>query len=144
MNNFTSDHSAPLTLDELINTKLDETENEEMATKITSVKPPMRKKKHVRKKYVEEESESSDSEQFHRSRSKKATKRFFAKISTPVREALVLFLLFVLFSSRLATGQADKLLKIQVEQYSVYDLMARGIAMTLLFFIFCRLFAMPK
>lgn len=141
MNNLTSDHSTPLTLEELINTKLDETENDQMATRITSVRS---KKKKNRKKYVEEESESSDSEPYRRSRSKKCHKKWFAKLSTPVREAVIIFLLFVLFSSRLATGQADRLLKIQVEQYSVYDLMARGIAMTLLFFIFCRLFAMSK
>ena len=96
-----------------------------------------KRKKGVRrpKKVVIEDS-SSDSEAEKAPRSKQGT----CMISSKLREIIIIYILFIVFSSRFAAGQADKLMRIQSVDYSIYDLMVRGIAMVLLFFIFCRLF----
>jgi hypothetical protein len=143
MNKLSADNE--LSLDELITMKLDESEQkhlESQLAEIQSCKKPSRKKTHKKKKRVPESSDSSDDYKQWNDRVPK-TWSVFKTMPSHIRDAVVLFLLFVVFSSRLATGQADRVFKIQADQYSVYDLMARGIAVALLFIIFCRLFPSP-
>lgn len=117
--------ATDFSLEDLVNMKLDDYEDKKI-------------KKKKKKKVIKEESESESSEEEPPKPRKNRTPAQW--ISSSTREVLIIFILFVFLSSKLASGQADKLMRIQSVDYSIYDLMVRGIAMTLLFFIFCRLF----
>jgi hypothetical protein len=118
---------SDFTLEDLVNMNLDGYEEEQ---------PVEKPKKRKKKKVVKEDTESSE-EDSHKYRKNKKPPQW---ISSKTREVFIIFVLFVFLSSKLACGQADKLMRIQSADYSIYDLLVRGIAMTLLFFIFCRLF----
>lgn len=140
MSKRSTDNPTELSLDELINLKLEESETKHIEAQLAAIetcnKPSKKKKSKHRKKKRDDSDSDSDYEH-----TTKQTRSFFKGMPVNLRDAFVLFVLFVVFSSRLATGQADRLFKIQTDQYSIYDLMARGIAVALLFLIICRLLA---
>lgn len=119
---------SDFTLEDLVNMQLD---NHEERLSLDKPKKP--------KKY-ESSSDSEDASERMAYKKKKKKKKSSCMVSNKTKEVLIIFVLFVVLSSKLVSGQADKLMRIQAENYSIYDLLVRGIAMTLLFFIFCRLF----
>lgn len=135
-----------MSLEELVNMNLDEdmepTVNN-MTTTLNDFKHKSSKKKNIAsKKMVPIQSDSdsdSDSDVSFKTPKKNKKKNKGKKISGYFKEPLIIIILFMVLSSKLASGQADKLLRIQTQDYSIYDLMIRAIAMSLLFFIFCRL-----
>uniref|UniRef100_A0A6C0M370 Uncharacterized protein n=1 Tax=viral metagenome TaxID=1070528 RepID=A0A6C0M370_9ZZZZ len=121
---------ADFSLEDLVNMKLDDAEEVEYIKK-----PYKRSKKHSKKPVIEDSESEPDYVECNKTKKKSG-----CMISSKIREILIIYILFIFFSSKFATGQADRIMRIQVQDYSIYDLLVRGIVMVLLFFIFCRLF----
>lgn len=121
-------------LEDLVNMKLDNanlpgsTYDDYVETKVEK-----KKKKKSKKVMKEEESDSDSDDRYKKTHST-------CMLSSKMREVIIIYVLFVVLASRLSAGQADRVMRIQSPEYSIYDLMARGIVMVLLFYIFCRLF----
>jgi hypothetical protein len=119
---------SDFTLEDLVNMKLDDAQFD------YDDSPPKRIRHKKKKKQQKVETEESSEEEPPKPKVQKCP------MSSKLREVVIIYVLFVVFSCKLSAGQVDKLLKISSADYSIYDLLVRGIAMTLFFFILCRLF----